>query len=159
MENTYAYLAGVIDSDGYITVSRKRSSYVKKDGTRSLYYEVRVGLGQTNEIIPDLFNSVFPGYRGSHQPKNPMHKKWFIWQAFNEKAREPLVRMLPYLRLKIVQAEACLRLLDMMDEQNIGRFMAISLTEEQVADRHAIYSQVTQLNSPRNRRVHLSETA
>lgn len=158
MKTTYAYIAGVIDSDGYISIGRKTSRYVKKDGTRSIYYEVRVGLGQTNEMIPDFVRSVFPGYRGSHQPKNPLHKRWYIWQAFNEKSRLPLQKLLPFLMLKKKQAAAALKMLDLMDKQNAGRFMAIRLTAKQEAERLALYREVSHLNAPRNRRKHLLET-
>ncbi len=158
MKTTYAYLAGIIDSDGYVSIARKLSGYVKKDGTRSLYFEVRIGLGQTNELIPNLFQSVFPGYRGSHQPKNPKHKRWYLWQAFNEKARQPLKKLMPFLRLKKPQAVAALKLLDMMDRQNVGRFMALALTAEELQAREELYKEVSHLNAPRNRRAHLLET-
>ena len=155
MDMTYAYLAGAIDADGFISIGRKTGYRRKRDGREVTYYIVKIGLSETSPIIPDLLQSIFPAWRGEHQPKNPGHKRWHIWQATNQKAREPLTRLLPHLKLKHRQAETAIALLDLMAEQNAGRFMATPLTTEQELARARLYAQVTTLNSPRNRRKHL----
>jgi hypothetical protein len=159
METTYAYLAGAIDADGFISIGRKVGSRPRADGSKPIYYVVKVGLSETSPIIPDLLQETFPAWRGGHQPRNPAHKRWFIWQATNQKAREPLLRLIPHLRLKRQQAELALQFLDLLAKQNAGRFMALNLTPEQEAEREELYRGVTHLNAPRNRRVHFPETA
>lgn len=159
METTYAYLAGAIDADGFISVGRKIGYRRRADDSKPTYYVVKLGLGETSPVVPDLLQETFPAWRGEHQPKNPAHRKVYLWQATNNKAREPLAALLPYLRLKKEQARLALGLIDLMASQNAGRFMATYLTADQAAEREAIYEAVTHLNSPRNRRVHFAETA
>lgn len=157
MEVLYAYLAGAIDADGFVSVGRKIGHRRRANGEAVCYYVVKLGLSETNPTIPDLLQQTFPAWRGSYQPRNPAHKRWHIWQATNGKAREPLLRLGPHLRLKRQQAALAVELLDIMAEQNRARFMGNRLTIEQEAARHAIYMRVTQLNAPRNRRVHFPE--
>jgi hypothetical protein len=159
METTCAYLAGAVDADGFISIGRKVGYRRKKDGRTVTYYVVKIGLSETSPIIPDLLQSMFPAWRGEHQPKNPLHKRWHIWQATNHKAKEPLERLLPYLRLKGQQAQLALDLIDLMARQNSGRFMAKPLTVDEEAARAALYEAVTTLNDPRNRRVHFPRKA
>jgi len=158
METTYAYLAGAIDADGFISIGQKVGARKRNDGTPVRYYVVKIGLSETDATIPDLLQSIFPSWRGSYQPKNPLHKRWYIWQATDLKARKPLVQLLPYLRLKHRQAELALSMLDLKIQQNTGRFMGNRLTPEQARARWEIYAQLTHLNAPRNRRVYLLET-
>lgn len=155
MDTTYAYLAGAIDADGFISIGRKTSYRRKQDGLFSTYYVVKIGLSETSQIIPDLLQATFPAWQGSYQPKNPRHKRWYIWQAHNQKAREPLTKLLPFLRLKRQQAASALALLNLMERQNAGRFMAKPLSARQTAARDRLYARVTILNAPRNRRKHL----
>ena len=156
METTYAYLAGTIDADGFISVGKKVASKPRKDGVRATYYVVKIGLSETSPIVPALLQETFPAWHGSHQPKNPKHKRWYVWQSTNRKAREPLVRLLPYLRIKQRQAELALALIDVMERQSVGRNTRNPLSKEQIAEREALYDAVTKLNAPRNRRKHLA---
>ena len=159
MDTTYAYLAGTIDADGFISVGRKTSYFRKSDGKKSTYYVVKSGLSETSPIVPDLLHKTFPGWRGSHQPKNPLHKRWYIWQAVNSKAEGPLRALIPYLGLKRKQAILALSLIEITREQSVGRFMANPLTKRRITKRDKIYEAVTQLNAPRNRRKHIAASA
>lgn len=80
-ETTYAYLAGTIDADGFITISRKSMPHMRKDGSSVKYYVVNVGLSETSPVVPDLLQETFPAWRGSYQPTNPNHKRWHIWRG------------------------------------------------------------------------------
>lgn len=154
METLYAYLAGAIDADGFISIGKRAGSRRKADGTTPFYYVIKIGLSETSPIIPELLHQTFPGWYGTHQPKNPAHKRWYIWHAENAKAEAPLRALLPHLRLKRRQAEIALAFVDLLREQNTGRFMGNRLSDEQEAARHTLYAELSRLNAPRNRRVH-----
>lgn len=155
MSTLHAYLAGAIDADGFVTVYRKRGP-MRKDGHRPIYYVAKVGLSETSPVIPMLLHDTFGGWLGSHQPKNPRHKKWHVWQATNDVAADALRALAPYLLLKRRQAELALEFTALIKQQNPGRTM---LSPEQEAERERLWSAVGSLNSPRNRRIHFDVSA
>ncbi|MFF8590023.1 hypothetical protein ACF061_01045 [Streptomyces sp. NPDC015220] len=105
-----AYLAGAFDSDG--TIGIRRSTYaqrVRGDAGAPVYSE-RIGLKQVTPQIPELLRETFGGslmiQRSSTTKGRPLH----YWEATNRVAAEALRMMLPHLRIKLLQAEACLAL-------------------------------------------------
>ena len=155
MDTLHAYFAGAIDSDGFITIGRKTGYRKKSDGTNPVYYVAKIGISQTSPIIPDMFHQHFPAWRGEHQPKNPNHKKWFIWQASNGKAEQPIRAVLPYLKLKQRQAELALEFIELIRTQNSGRWMGNEISDDEHRARGSLFNEITKLNAPRNRRIHL----
>jgi hypothetical protein len=157
VELTYAYLAGTVDADGFISVGRKTMRTPRKDGSIPIYYVVKIGLSETSPIIPDLLFATFGGWRGYYEPKNASHKPWHIWQATNRKAEAPLRALLPHLRLKQRQAELALEFSELLALQQRARFKALALSADQELERSKLYEAITKLNVPRNRRVHFTD--
>jgi hypothetical protein len=149
MEPTYAYLAGAIDADGFITISRSTPSATRKDGRRSTYYTAKVGLSEIHPAIPNLLHETFGGWLGGHTPKNPQHRPWHTWQATNQIAAQAVRALLPYLRLKRQQAELVITFAERVAATPPGLIIP-----EEIAERERLYFAVTALNEPRNRRVH-----
>jgi hypothetical protein len=149
METTYAYLAGAIDADGFITISRSTPSATRKDSRRSTYYTAKVGLSEIHLTIPELLHKTFGGWLGSHTPANPAHRTWHAWQATNQVAATALRALLPYLRLKREQALLVITFAERVASTPRGVIPATEL-----AERERLYFAVTALNEPRNRRVH-----
>jgi hypothetical protein len=114
MEITYAYLAGAVDVDGFISISRQ--SRVER-----FHYFATVGFSDVSPIVPNLLHEVFPGHLYQSQPKRPTNTASYFWIATRTRAREPLLRFLPHLRLKRRQAELTLELIDLMEQQNAAR--------------------------------------
>lgn len=150
METLYAYLAGAIDADGFITIQRSTPSATRKDGRRSTYYTAKVGLSETNPIIPTLLYETFGGWLGTHQPKNPNHRCWYVWQSTNQLAANVVNALMPFLRLKRRQAELLLEFCEQVAATPPGK----PISPDQTAIREALFYDVTSLNEPRNRRVH-----
>src|SRR6266566_4252715 len=152
LDTLYAYLAGAIDADGFITISRSTPSSTRKDGRRSVYYTTKVGLSEISPVIPDWLYQTFGGWRGIHQPPNPQHKVWYVWQVTNAKVGVVLQLLLPYLRLKRGQAELVLQFVELMSsyKPSVGNLLSF----EQTAQRAHLWEEVTRLNAPRNRRIH-----
>ena len=151
MDSIYAYLAGAIDADGFFTIQVSRPSPSRIDGRRTVYYTPKVGFSEIHPIIPDLLHQTFGGWRGMHTPKNPAHRPWHIWQATNALAADVARHLLPHLRLKRRQAEL---IIELQERITSYRPKGRSVSEEEATERHRLYVALTQLNKPRNRRVH-----
>lgn len=109
----FAYLAGVIDSDGYVTIHRYRCPKGKR------YYAAKVGIAGTRRASHDLAASYFGGIVGCYIPKNISHRPQFQWSRQGRSARPVIDAILPYLRLKHVQGSLALDLQDIIDQARL----------------------------------------
>jgi hypothetical protein len=144
METLYAYLAGAIDIDGRIFISRARGSRRDRD---IAYYSAVIALSDSDPVIPDLLQATFPANRLRYDAKNRSHPEWHMWEAVGQKAQEPLIRLLPYLRIRRRQAELALSLITLMQYDKAGS--ARPLSQEQEQARRLLYEQVMSLNASR----------
>lgn len=118
---TLAYLAGVIDSDGCISI--RKSTYQRRngiDGTTNPVYSSRVSLKQVTRACPELLLEVFGGaktrinqIKGQTQNSKPLWK----FDVTNRIASNVCEALLPYLRVKHRQAECCLELRESKDSR------------------------------------------
>lgn len=111
---TLAYLAGVIDSDGY--VSAARSTHQGR-----LYYGAAVGIAGTDRQPHDLAAGIFGGNVRRYLPRKDRahHRPQFQWQRYGESARPVLEAVLPYLRVKRDRAALALELQDLLVESRL----------------------------------------
>jgi hypothetical protein len=93
METLYAYLAGAIDADGRISISRDRG--YRRGGREMAYYSAVISLSDSDSVLPDLLQETFPARRLQYEAKNRSHRAWHMWEAVGQKAQEPLIRLLP----------------------------------------------------------------
>jgi hypothetical protein len=105
---TLAYLAGIIDGEGAVTIARIRDPRYA-DG---VYYRGQVQVGNTRRDLVDYLNRVFPAsIQGPYQPRNSIRAKpVYYWISNGKMARVMLRAVMPYLLLKRRQAELCLEL-------------------------------------------------
>jgi hypothetical protein len=89
-----AYLAGIIDADGYVSASDDGYAYVGISGTRRAPH--------------DLAASLFGGSVSTYQYKS--NRPIFLWRRTGRKAVPVLEAVLPYLRVKLDQALLALEL-------------------------------------------------
>jgi hypothetical protein len=137
MERTYAYLAGVIDMRGFISFGRKGHSYY-----------ARIGLSDTTPVVPNLALATLSGRISHIQPRQPSYHTFYMWEATREAAREPLLRLRPYLRLKQRHADIALEMLDLMRNQSRP------ISAEGLATRVHLFEEMDRLNRDRRRRKH-----
>jgi hypothetical protein len=150
----YAYLAGAVDADGFITIQRSRRTKGANHKHAPTYYIAKIGFTETDPTIPTLLKEHFGGSSFDHQPtRNPTHKRVYMWQATNLQAEIAISALFPYLRLKRRQAEIALDFIRLAKRHN-GRKLSGRLTPEIIAERQAAWFAITALNAPRNRRVH-----
>jgi hypothetical protein len=103
-----AYLAGVIDSDGHITIHRSRRG-------ETLYHAARIGISGTRREPHDLAASLWGGKVGLYYPKNPRHRPQYQWSLTGAKAAEAIAAVQPFLRVKAEQAFLALELHEHVD--------------------------------------------
>lgn len=96
-----AYLAGVFDSDGYISAHRST-----RNG--KAYYAARVGIAGTRRQPHDLAASLWGGTVSLYIPKNPRHRGQYQWSRTGDVAAEIITQVLPYLLVKQEQARIAL---------------------------------------------------
>lgn len=110
-----AYLAGVIDSDGY--VSAARSTHKGR-----LYFGAAVGIAGTDRKPHDLAAGLFGGTVRRYLPTGARahHKPQFQWQRYGESARPILLAVLPYLLVKRDRAQLALELQDVLAEARLS---------------------------------------
>ena len=101
-ETTYAYLAGLIDGEGTISI------YLNHRG----YYITQTSITQVNEPLIRWLQETFGGNVHNVKNNNPnKHQERWKWQITSTLMREHLPRTLPYLRLKRRHAEIAIEFL------------------------------------------------
>lgn len=118
---TFAYLAGVLDSDG--TIGIKRSTYamrVRGDASTPIYSE-RIHIRQVTREAIDLFAETFGGNVAMEDPHAKRGRVLYRWGCTDKRAVEVLTALLPYLRIKRQQALNCMALRDVKERSKIAR--------------------------------------
>lgn len=113
-----AYLAGMVDADGYITATMS----IRKGTT---YFGAQIGITGSRREPHDLAAVLFGGKVTEHQPINDRghHKIQFHWQRGGRRAVPPITALFPYLRVKLAQAELVLDLQERLGELRVTREM------------------------------------
>lgn len=117
MNTTYAYLAGVMDSDGYIGVSVKKHKAGWKDS-----YAPRVQVKQTETGAVDLLHETFGGVLWKQKPSAERGRPLWTWGVSLAAVVPVLTTIRPYLRIKGAQADNALELAALNKSQRTIRF-------------------------------------
>ncbi|MFG2046174.1 hypothetical protein ACGFIW_01920 [Micromonospora sp. NPDC048935] len=106
-----AYLAGVVDSDGYVT-----AAITKHKGRQ--FYGAAIGIAGTRREPHDLAASLFGGNVRTYIPRGNRehHRPQFQWQRYGRSALPVIEAIRPYLRVKAEQADLAIELEEMADE-------------------------------------------
>ena len=94
-----AYIAGIIDGEGFITIRRERHINDR--------YSLHVGAGNTDRPLLEWLQASFGG-KLVFSPKPEGYKDFFQWAIVSRSANNFLILILPYLRIKKDQAELAL---------------------------------------------------
>jgi hypothetical protein len=144
-----AYLAGCIDCDGFITLTARRSSKRRKDGSLGpthRYCIAIIGLGQITPLIPRLMQATFGGTVAEYDyPDRPRSRTSYGWQITNAQAAIAIRAMRPYLRLKTEQADLVLAFVERQGQFPRGK----RLPEGETEQREAMSQRVVALNHGR----------
>lgn len=119
-----AYAAGVIDSDGSITISRETYAMrVLKTAGQPTFSE-RITIRQIEPEAVDLLHQQFGGCRSVIISKSKKRRRQPLQSLViaDRKAGRVLAAVLPYLRIKRQQAELCLEMRRLKEESRKARF-------------------------------------
>lgn len=106
-EVTLAYLAGVIDSDGYISISQSTHE-------SGLYFGAAVGIAGTRPQPHELAASIWGGRIHRYVPKNSRHRAQFQWSRHGDRALAIIEQIRPHLRVKREQADLAIELQELV---------------------------------------------
>lgn len=150
---TLAYLAGVIDSDGSISVRRSTYAMRKRGDASAPIYSERITVRQVTPQAVDLLHATFAGYRYISDPSAKRGRLLQGWEVTDKRAHLALVALLPYLRIKREQAKNCLALRALKKQSAKGRVAkgrghvgAAARTPEMNAKMEACYLRSRELN-------------
>lgn len=101
-----SYLAGIFDGEGSVSIIRYRRKQPDEDSV--FYYNLRVEMQMTEELIPRLFQNTFGGSIYRQKNKGENRKVSYKWYCASENARGFLMDILPFTILKSPQIEVAL---------------------------------------------------
>jgi hypothetical protein len=104
-ETGYAYLAGLIDGEGYVGGSKGSGGY----------WHLATEISMTHRPTIDWLNSTFGGCIYTPTVPKPNARQYWKWTITGGPMREHLPRALPYLITKAVQVELMLQILAVKD--------------------------------------------
>jgi len=116
-----AYLAGVLDSDGYIGVKRNTYAMRRVGDCGQPTFSERLCVKQVEPHAVELFKAIFGGTLQQQPASVTRGKPLWSWQTTDRKAAACLVALLPYLRIKRQQAENCLNLRELKEQSKKAR--------------------------------------
>lgn len=140
----YAWLAGIIDGEGSIVITRPRQSQ-QRGGT--LYYRLQLRVAMTDKATITYIHELTEkcGFMGKHTPKNPKHRPDYKWSVQGEKLASILRRCLPFLHTKKYQALLAIEFTDMQKLEGKGGRGKV-LTPVRIARREEIRQRLKELN-------------
>ena len=140
-----AYLAGMIDGDGYITIARAYR------GGR-FYHSPQVGIAGTRSEPHEFAASLWGGAINRYVPKNPLHRPQFQWCRCGTLAAGIIEAIRPYLLVKAEQADLALELWEHLE---FGRcedpFPWFGPDYDPISDRDRMREEMIALNQSRHR--------
>lgn len=131
-----AYVAGVLDSDGWFSIKMSK-------GKKSPVFQIRMGVSNTNIELILFFKQNFGGTFRERKRKETNWKNEFIWELGNLKAYELIKRVKEHLIIKKQQAEICIKLQESLNKNNAD---SKGLTTEVINYRFILKEKINNLN-------------
>lgn len=145
------YLAGCLDCDGSFGIYRNTTVLrVPNAKAKSPQHTPRIIFKQVRPEIVNLLHETFGGRKAFEKSHHPRHKDIYSWSATLKTARNCIIAVLPYLRIKKEQAQLLLQLCDRQRNRNYtltGRVK--KLTDEELIERDKLHAAVKALNDTR----------
>lgn len=116
-----AYAAGVLDSDGSISILRDTHAVRHGRATQPTFSE-RVTIRQIEPEAVDLLHEFFGGCRSVISGRRANQQPLQSLQLVDRQAARLLTAVRPYLRIKLGQADLCLQLRELKEESRRARF-------------------------------------
>ena len=126
-----AYIAGLVDADGYIGIARDTYRQRKVGDTTQPVYKPRLEVKQVTTQAVDFASETLEGARftsaGQHATSAPLA----VWSVHSAAAVRVCNALLPYLRIKAEQARTVLEVGAIHAEPNRRRFPVPEVREDE----------------------------
>jgi len=143
-----AYLAGIIDADGYISIQRSKH---RSRGTEKLYYAPRIGIAGTNRKPHDFAARFWGGKVTVSTPKALKNKVQFQWSRVGWVAIQMIEALTPFLKVKQEQALLAWELWDHLEAgRGVDPFPWFGPYYDPIPDRDEMWARMVVLNDSRN---------
>lgn len=118
-----AYLAGIIDGEGYIGITRSKTSVSAKGCKRGVSYRLLVCVKMVNPSALYFAQDVtgLGRVKNGTPRQNPKHRNVFTWEVWSRQAASMLKQLKPYLLVKAEQADCAIRFQSIM---RMGGFLS-----------------------------------
>ena len=148
LEYEKAYIAGLIDGEGCITIIRQdQSKHSPKHKSPS--YRLAVFIYNTNKNMMNWLQDKIDGHRFYKRAKSPQHKDLYSINISAKTAEKFLVDIQPYIIAKSEQVKLALELQNLVNTYKKYRqhnFPGEPLIQEEINKREVIYQKMRQLN-------------
>lgn len=141
-ERACAYLAGLIDGEGYIGIKKARSKHMVSPS-----YQARIQVRMVDEPAIKFLADMMGGNYYLESPSAAKGRPLFCYAATAGKAEIVLRLILPYLRVKRTVAETVLEFRALQATSRQHRDGKI-LTDEYLARCDAFYLRCKEINRP-----------
>lgn len=140
---TWAYLAGLLDADGCISVNARTDAHT---GRRS--YASRVFVANADKALMNWLVAEFDGNINlSNQNAPAHHRTMYRWIVYGLQSGPILEAVLPYLRVKARQAELALRFIETLQPPIAnGGVRVAKLSKDTIKLREHIVLQLKRMN-------------
>ena len=146
MSENLAYLAGIVDADGYIGIIKA----MRSDYGAGYRHNPCVKVVGTDQAMPGFFHEEFGGWMSRRDFNHAIWKDAYYWEAKNGAVvLRVLTALQPFLRLKARQAEIVLELLEASlwnNKWHKGTKGRPRLSDDELARREALYQEIRALN-------------
>lgn len=158
-----AYIAGVMDSDGYFTIKKSTYGMRRFKDRRNPDYSEKCGIKQVQPQAIKLIYENFGGYYRIEKSSSKNGKPLNSITLQNRKADTFIKTILPYLRIKKRQAQILLKLRQSINKGktekgisyhkdrwgNITRFIRYRVSSKEIQYRENLIKEVKSLNDIR----------
>lgn len=103
-DSDLAYVAGIIDGEGCVSLNINRRS----DVTSGYVFVLKVSVAMTDKEVPEWLKATFGGSLSTHLPAKTGYRIYYAWMLEAKQAANFLGVILPYLRVKTAQATLAL---------------------------------------------------
>lgn len=142
---TLAYLAGMIDGDGYISIVRS-----VRGGKE--YFGAQIGIAGTRPEPHQLAASIWGGAVSRYEPVNPKHRPQYQWSRQGKVAAAVITAIEPYLLIKRDHAALALELHEhAQDVRAEDAFPWFGPDYDPITRMRAMREEMIALNQSRNR--------
>jgi len=131
MSATLAYIAGLIDGEGYISAS--------KNSRTKGSYTIVLSISMCRREGVDLCARAFGGKAREKKRKTITGRSVYIWTIHSKTAEKALTKLLPFLRVRNRVAKLVLRMQKLIHEPT---HCVTRLTEREILKRDRIYKKI-----------------